>query len=105
MRIKQSVCYPIFQQQFSGLTELCRELARIGLRAVEMWGRRGGPVDGEFSVEEVAAAAAGEGLAVASFIGHASLPDGCNNPANHSRIEAELRVSIELAAQHGVPGP
>ena len=104
VRIKQSVCYPIFQQQFSGLTELCRELARIGLRAVEMWGRRGGPVDGEFSVEEVAAAAAGEGLAVASFIGHASLPDGCNNPANHSRIEAELRVSIELAAQHGVPG-
>ena len=37
-------------------------------------------------------------------MGHASLPDGCNNPANHVRIEAELRDSIALAAQHGVPG-
>ena len=104
VRIKQSVCFPIFQPQFSSLAELCRELARIGYRAVEMWGRRGGPVSGEFTVEEVAAAAAEQGLALASFIGHASLPDGCNDPANHPRIEAELRDAIALAAQHGVPG-
>ena len=104
VRIKQSFCFPIFQQQFSSLAELCREAARIGYRAVEMWGRSGGPVEDEFSVEEVAALAAEQGLVLASIIGHAELPDGCNNPANHSRIEAELRDSIALAAQHGVPG-
>ena len=49
-----------------------------------MWGRSGGPVEGEFSVEEVAALAAEQGLVLASIIGHAALPDGCNNPANHS---------------------
>ena len=104
MRIKQSVCFPIFRQQFSSLAELCREASRIGYRAVEMWGHRGGAVEDEFSVAEVAALAAEQGMALASFSGHASLPDGCNDPANHPRIEAELRDSIALAAQHGVPG-
>ena len=104
VRIKQSFCFPIFQQQFSSLAELCREAARIGYRAVEMWGRSGGPVEDEFSVEEVSALAVEQGLVLASIMGHASLPDGCNNPANHVRIEAELRDSIALAAQHGVPG-
>ena len=104
VRIKQSVCFPIFRPAFASLADLCREAARIGYRAVEMWGHRDGPVADEFSVPEVASLAAEQGLKLASFSGHASLPDGCNNPTNHPRIEAELRSSIALAAAHGVPG-
>ena len=104
MRIKQSVCFPIFRKLFPSLDELFGATAAIGYRAVEMWGHRDGPSEDEFAVAEVAASAARHGLAVASFSGHASLPSGCNDPANHDRIEAELRAAIELAAAHGVPG-
>ena len=71
---------------------------------MEFWAHRGLSSEEEFDVGEVAGLAARNGLAVASFSGHASLPDGCNDPANHDRIEAELRASVELAAAHGVPG-
>ena len=104
MRIKQSVCFPIFRKLFPSLDELFAATAAIGYRAVEMWGHRDGPSEDEFAVAEVAASAARHGLVVASFSGHASLPSGCNDPANHDRIEAELRAAIELAAAHGVPG-
>ena len=104
VRIKQSVCFPIFRSAFSSLDELFAAIAAAGYRAVEFWAHRGLSADEEFAVADVASQAAGHGLAVASFSGHASLPDGCNDPGNHDRIEAELRNSIELAAAHGVPG-
>ena len=104
VRIKQSVCFPIFRSAFPSLDELFAAVAATGYRAVEFWAHRGLSADEEFAVADVAAQAARHGLAVASFSGHASLPDGCNDPANHDRIEAELRASIELAAAHGVPG-
>ncbi len=106
VRIKQSVCFPIFRNLYPSLTELFAAAADIGYRAVEMWGHRdlGGPTDEEFAVAEVASIAARHGLVLASFSGHASLPSGCNDPANHARIEAELRAAVELAAANGVPG-
>jgi hydroxypyruvate isomerase len=104
VRIKQSVCFPTFRAAFPSLEDLFAAVAAAGYRAVEFWGHRGLSPDEEFSVADVASLASSHGLAVASFIGHASLPDGCNNPANHDRIEGELRASIELAAAHGVPG-
>ena len=104
MRIKQSVCLPIFRKLFPSLEELFAATAAIGYRAVEMLGHRDGPTEEEFAVPEVAATAARHGLVLASFIGHASLPNGCNDPANHARIEDELRAAIELAAANGVPG-
>jgi len=72
-------------------------VAQIGYAAVEMWGR--GP---EF--DEVIRAAKKHKLVVASMVGHDSLPDGLNKRCNHDRIEAELRTSIDIAAQHGIPG-
>jgi hydroxypyruvate isomerase len=36
--------------------------------------------------------------------GHESLGDGLTKRSNHDRIEAELRKSIELAAEHSIPG-
>ena len=97
MRIKQSVCYPIMKSNEMSFDQLFKAIAGIGYAAVEMWGR--GP---EF--DEVMAAAKKHKLAVASTCGHGTLPNGLNNRANHDRIEAELRESIDIAAKHHIPG-
>ena len=97
MRIKQSVCYPIFVSKKVGLAELFAAAGEIGYAAVELWQ----PGD---DLEEVVALAKKHKLAVASMSGHYSLPDGLNKRANHDRIERELHASIDTAARLGVPG-
>jgi hydroxypyruvate isomerase len=97
MRIQQSICYPLFMPKEMSLELLVKTAADIGYAAIELWSR---PAD----FEQIVALAKRNGLAVASMSGHASLPDGLNKRSNHVRIEAELKQSIDLAAQHGIPG-
>jgi len=97
MRIKQSICYPIFRPKDMSLDDLFQTAAEIGYAAVELWGR-----GDDFG--EVAETAKRHNLAIASMSGHASLPDGLNKRSNHDRIEAELYESIDIAARHGIPG-
>ena len=97
MRIKQSICYPLFLPKEMALADLVGMAAEIGYAAIELWAR-----PPEF--EEVVELAKQHGLAIASMSGHASLPDGLNKRSNHDRIEAELRESIDIAAKHGIPG-
>jgi hydroxypyruvate isomerase len=97
MRIKQSLCYPIFKPKEMSLDDLFRIAAEIGYAAVELWER--GP-----DFQEVVELAPLHGLAVASMSGHASLPDGLNKRSNHDRIEHELHESIDIAARCGIPG-
>jgi hydroxypyruvate isomerase len=96
MRIKQSICYPTVASKIA-IDPLCQAAAEIGFAAIGIWGP--GP---EF--EEMVATIKRHGLRVATFVGHTSLQDGLNKRANHDRIEAELKASIELAAKHDVPG-
>jgi hydroxypyruvate isomerase len=97
MRIKQSICYPLFKPADMPLETLVKTAADIGYAAIELWGRTA-----EF--EEIIALAKRYDLAVASMSGHASLPDGLNKRSNHDRIEEELKISIDIAARHGIPG-
>ncbi|MBN1876581.1 MAG: TIM barrel protein [Anaerolineae bacterium] len=97
MRVKQSMCYPMFKPDEMSLDDLFKAGAEIGYVAVELWSR------GD-DFEEVVETAHKYDLAVASMTGHDSLPDGLNKRSNHDRIEAELRESIDLAAKHGIPG-
>lgn len=97
MRIKQSLCYPIFKPKDMSLDELFKLGAEIGYAAVEFWAR------GD-DYEEVIETAHKYGLAIASMSGHDSLPDGLNKRSNHERIEAELKKSIDIAAKYGIPG-
>ncbi len=97
MRIKQSICYPMFKGYNVSLADLFQAGAEMGYAAVEMWGR-----DEQF--EEVVALARKHKLVVASMCGHNSLADGLNKRSNHDRIEAELKESIDIAARHGIPG-
>ena len=97
MRIKQSICYPLFKPADMALDTLVATAADIGYDAIELWGR-----GDDFT--DVMALAKRHNLVVASMIGHTSLPDGLNKRSNHDRIEAELRESIDLAVEHGIPG-
>ena len=94
MRIKQSVCYPIMKTPEMSFDELFAAAAEIGYAAVEMWAR------GDDS-EEVVALAKKNGLVMASMAGHSG---ALNNRAEHESIAAQLRESIDVAAEHGIPG-
>ena len=69
----------------------------LGYAAVEMWRPMA-----EFG--EIVSAAKGEGLAVASFTAHNSTDEGIADPAHHPRVLDEIRASLDLAAEHAVPG-
>ena len=97
MPVKQSVCYPMLNSPDINLDALFEAAARIGYEAVEMWGR------GDTFAEELALARK-HGLRMVSMIGHASLPDGLNKRSNHDRIEQEIKVAIDIAVEHSIPG-
>ena len=97
MRIKQSICFPLFKPDSMSLDELCKVGAEIGYAAIELWFR-----GSDFG--EIMETAARHNLAVASMCGHESLPDGLNKPENHDRIEAELIETIDIAAEYNIPG-
>ena len=97
MRIKQSICYPLFMPKEMSLETLVQTAAQLGYAAIELWSP---PTD----LAEIVELAHKHGLAVASMSGHNSLPDGLNKRSNHDRIEEELKHSIDLAAKHGIPG-
>ena len=97
MPIKQSVCIPILPQDAMPRNQLLAEVASIGYPAIEIWSW-----DDDFP--GLCEAAASNGLRMVSISGHGTGTDGLNNPANHDRIEAELRDSIDVAAAHGVAG-
>ncbi|MCU0519948.1 MAG: TIM barrel protein [Anaerolineae bacterium] len=97
MRINQSVCYPMVKPADVPLATFVPKVAEMGYSAIELWTRD------EYFVEAVALARK-HGLAVATMNGHADLTIGLNDPTQHDRIEAELRQSIDIAADLGIPG-
>lgn len=97
-RIRQSFCLGLFLKEGIRLDDLLGRAREIGYEAVEIWHREGAPF------EQLVEVSAKHGLCIASMSGHHSLTDGLNDPDNHSRIEDELNESIELAAEHGIPG-
>lgn len=97
MCIRQSFCYPCFKTEDMSLDALCRTAREIGYAGIELWFR------GE-DFDELVAAARKHKLVIAQMCGHTSLTEGLNNRADHGRIEAELRASIDIAAQLGIPG-
>jgi len=71
--------------------EAIRQVAALGFCAIEMAPEAHWP-----AIREA-------GLAIPIIGGHGSLSDGLNKPANHERIERELRANIERAARNGIP--
>jgi hydroxypyruvate isomerase len=86
------------------LGDFMREIKKIGYPAVELWGR-------EPDFEEFIEAAKSNGLRVASMVGHehasptaGTHAEAFSRAANHDRLEAELKESIDLAVKHKIPG-
>ena len=98
--IKQSFCFPNFRQAGQPLLELFEAARAVGYPAVELWQRD----ENDARFVDVVAAARAAGLVISSMCGHYALKDGMNKRANHARIAAELRESIALAADLGIPG-
>ena len=97
MALLQSVCLPMMARNGPSQQELIERAAEIGYAAVEIWGR-----DDDF--EALCDVATHHGVRMASMIGHSTLEDGLNDPANHERIEAELRESIDIAVEREIAG-
>ena len=97
MRIKQSACLPMFNVAEVGYERFFKQLADMGYQAVEIWGRGG-------DFDDLCRAAAKARLAIASMVGHGSPAGGLNDASAHESIEAELKASIDIAAERGVRG-
>lgn len=97
MSIKQSVCYPMMKPASISLCDFVGEVKAMGFAAIELWTR------GD-DFEEVVELAKVNGLAIAIMSGHDSLAIGLNDLSQHGRIEAELRASIDVAVEVGIPG-
>ena len=97
MRIKQSACLPMFKVAEVGYEGFFGQLADTGYQAVEIWGR------GD-DFDDLWEAAAKARLAIASMVGHGSPAGGLNDASAHESIEAELKASIDIAADRGVRG-
>ena len=97
MRIKQSVCYPMIKPHDVLMEDFVPQVAEIGFSAIELWGR-------DEHLAEVVALAKRYNLSVAIMSGHNSLAVGLNDTSQHDRIEQELRESIDVAVEFGIPG-
>jgi hydroxypyruvate isomerase len=90
-RIRQSVTWGTARRAGATAEEAIRRVAEIGFVAIEM------------APPELWPAIRAAGLAIPIVSGHRSLQEGLNDPAQHDRIEQELRASIRRAAEHGIP--
>lgn len=97
MKVRQSVCFPMMKPADIPLFDFVTRVADLGYDAIEFWTR-------DESYQEIIDLARKHDLAVAIMSGHDSLAVGLNDPGEHSRIESELRASIDLAADAGIPG-
>ena len=89
--IKQSVSWWCFVPEKLSPEALVKTAADIGYEAIEL------------AAPEYWQLIKDHGLTIASFSGHQSIPDGLNRRENGSRIEAELRASIQQAEKWNIP--
>ena len=73
-----------------------KQIRAIGYPAVEIWER---PADFSRLLADCRQA----DLRLISMIGHQSIEQGINDPGQHNRIEEELALSIQIAADNGIP--
>ena len=97
MHLKQSVCIPMLKPAAIPLAEFVERVAEIGYPAVEIWSK-------ENDFEELVRLTRKSGLVIASMIGHDWSGGALNDPLQHQLIDKKLRESIDIAADHGIPG-
>ena len=91
MRIKQSLCLPMYGSVKPEV--LIPAVAKIGFAAIEFWGW-------DDSLRSVVDLAHKHKMAVASMSGPWI---GLNDPANHDKAGQEIHRCIDIAVQQGIP--
>ena len=91
MPLRQSFCWWTFAGRGVPDRELLQKARAIGYEAVELIG--------ENHFEQ----ARDLGFVIASHGGHQDIDHGWNDPGQHSRIEAEMHVSLTLAQKYEIP--
>ncbi|MCE0498611.1 MAG: TIM barrel protein [Methylacidiphilales bacterium] len=104
MPVNQSVVIPMLKPKNTSLRDFMREIRKIGFPAVELWGR-------EADLSEFIEAARSNDLRVVSMVGHEHVSptagphsEAFSRSANHDRLEAEVRESIDIAVKNKIPG-
>jgi hydroxypyruvate isomerase len=89
-RLKQSVCRWCYQK--TDLDTLCKEAARIGLKGIDLVKPDEWPTVKKYGL-------------VPSMTAHGAgtIPDAWNRLTNHEKLETEMRESLTLAAEAGLP--
>src|SRR5450432_3656199 len=90
MPINQSLSWWCFAGREVGDEELLKGAKSIGYKAVELVS-----LDQFQMVHDY-------GLEIASHPAHKDISHGLNNPAEHDRIEREVRDTLELAVKHRI---
>jgi hydroxypyruvate isomerase len=92
-RLKQSVCYWTYQKWYPNLDDFCKEVARIGLKGIDL------------VTPDQYATVKKHGLmpAMTAASGANTIPIGLNRPENHEKVLEVLRSDITAAANAGVP--
>jgi len=89
-RLRQSVSRWCYQKM--ALPELCREVAAMGVPAIDLLEAADWPVVREHGL-----------ICSMGYGGGGTIREGLNNPANHDRIVANLITAMPKAAALGVP--
>ena len=90
-RLKQAVCRGVFGRSGLDLEGQCRELARLGLRGIDLVGPDAFPTLKK------------HGLVPTMVPGGSGIKKGINDPKNHAEIDGKLRQAIQAAAAAGAP--
>src|SRR6266516_7546425 len=90
-RIKQSISWWCFAQGDMTIERMVRIASDIGYEALELVEQEHWQVIKD------------HGLAIASLTGQSSIEEGFNRREYHDNLEREVRASIALAAQWGIP--
>ena len=94
MSFRQSVSLPMFVTENCDPRDFVKSLAEIGFEGLEIWGREDDFLTWVGLAKEFR-------LTLCSMVGHRA---AFNNRETQALAAAELRESIEVAAEHGIPG-
>ena len=104
MPFKQCLVLPTIFPESNPRDEQLAEIKSYGVKGIEIWSREEG-------YEELFTQIKNAGLNLVSMVGHehecpkaGSHAEGFSRRKNHERLEAELKASIDIAAEWGMPG-
>lgn len=95
--LKQSVCAPMLKPAKIPYETFIPQIAEIGYVGIEFW-------DVPKEIAKIHDLAKQYGLTIPIIIGHASIEQGMNDPAQHTRILRELENNLRIAHKYDIHG-